>query len=162
MAKLKSTQVSKFNRKSKEIKRNGKKNLSRKKLSSKGISKKQDKPIGETLLEEFSDTDSVDNHESEDDLHETCNNEISEESLENLVEDEAIRHKKDLLRLKQSDPEFYKFLQENDKKLLEFNLSDNEDLGNIERERIHRPIDNLELASDESDYDVSHYIYTGK
>lgn len=37
---------------------------------------------------------------------------------------DPVEHKKSLKKLKQTDPEFYSYLKENDKNLLEFNLSD--------------------------------------
>lgn len=68
-------------------------------------------------------------------------------------EDEAEKHKRDLEKLRESDPDFYKFLQENDEKLLQFNLTDDED--NLETiENIHKPEESLEVASDESDFEV--------
>lgn len=89
-------------------------------------------------------------------LDESINSESSNENCDNeslTGEDEAAKHKKDLAKLKQSDPEFYKFLQENDKKLLQFNLSDDED-DSTPVEDIHKLSETLDVASDESDFEV--------
>lgn len=74
-----------------------------------------------------------------------------EESSEDNSEDEIQSHKQSLAKLKQTDPDFYKFLQDNDNKLLEFNLSDSE--GEDEEDKLHKPEENLEIASDESDFE---------
>lgn len=47
-------------------------------------------------------------------------------SVDNLEDDEAMAHKLELEKLAQQDPEFYKYLQENDKELLDFDVSDDE------------------------------------
>lgn len=88
-----------------------------------------------------------------------------EEEQEDLSDtDEAEKHKRDLEKLKESDPEFYKFLQENDKKLLQFNLSDeendDEEEDKEETDSVHVPTDELAVASDESDFEVLLTIFT--
>lgn len=76
-------------------------------------------------------------------------------------------HKKELEGLKDIDPEFYKFLKQNDKKLLDFNLDDDSDEdqsggeakddeeAGSEDEMVHKPNEDLEMASDESDFGES-------
>lgn len=60
-------------------------------------------------------------------------------------------HKKSLMKLKETDPEFYSYLKENDKNLLDFNLSDtdndNESVADSDNESVlhHKPNDKLEV-----------------
>lgn len=67
-------------------------------------------------------------------------------------------HKKSLEKLRDTDPEFYKYLEENDRKLLQFSMSDSEDEAEgtekEEEDQIHKPSDELEVASDESDFEA--------
>ncbi|KAH8377346.1 hypothetical protein KR093_004978 [Drosophila rubida] len=77
-------------------------------------------------------------------------------------------HKKDLEGLKDIDPEFYDFLKKNDKELLDFNLmdsddDDDEDEQNVkdqqddseeDEDKYHKPKNDLEVASDESDFEA--------
>nr|CAG4641530.1 EOG090X02MG [Eurycercus lamellatus] len=75
-----------------------------------------------------------------------------EEDSEDDTESAAKKHKKTLEKLKNSDPEFYQFLSENDRELLEFDTSDSEDERGGE---VHKPPqpDELEVGSDESDFE---------
>jgi nucleolar complex protein 2 len=82
----------------------------------------------------------------------------SDESDEELQEALQVKsHKQALGNLKSTDPELFKFLEQNDKKLLNFGAeaddSEEEADSEHEDEEIHKPSDQLEVASDESDYE---------
>lgn len=151
MAKIKSQMISKAgDEKSKKI------NVKRRSKEPNSIIKLKSKKIEKDIIEnDFSKNDSCSKEDNEE-LRQ-CNDSINSENSDHesvTDEDEAAKHKKDLVRLKESDPEFYKFLQENDKKLLQFNLSDDEDYYTPDVEDIHEPSETLVIASDESDFEV--------
>ncbi|XP_078713911.1 nucleolar complex protein 2 homolog [Lampetra fluviatilis] len=64
----------------------------------------------------------------------------------------ASQHKQDLVKLRDKDPEFYKFLEENDRSLLNFNDSDTESDSDGDT-RVHRPPKHLKEAPSGSDDD---------
>ncbi|CAK9795928.1 Nucleolar complex protein 2 homolog [Anthophora quadrimaculata] len=97
------------------------------------------------------------------------NNDDNDGQDENIYEDDArssesdmdpVEHKKSLMKLKDTDPEFYKYLKENDKNLLEFNISDDDNDNDSDKSSLneldtrHIPDDHLEVASDESDFEA--------
>lgn len=63
-------------------------------------------------------------------------------------------HRKALINLEKTDPELFKFLEKNDQKLLNFDMAaDESELDDDDEENFHKPSDELEIASDESDYE---------
>lgn len=88
------------------------------------------------------------------DMDQEEDSDLDEEADSDDNEDDgaaAKKHKKSLSKLKETDPEFYKFLSENDRALLEFNTSDSED--EEKGGKVHKlpnPED-LAVGSDESD-----------
>ena len=90
---------------------------------------------------------------------EAAEEEQSENSDEDSgSDDEAVsssKQKQYLASLKAKDPEFHKFLEENDQELLNFDESSSDEDGaeNDGLDPVHKLPDNLEVASDDSDYD---------
>jgi len=93
----------------------------------------------EDLWDEIENVDKNDSEEEEeeDDEEMDDDNELEDDEEEEEEEeiDEIEEHKKQLEDLKEKDPEFYKFLQENDKELLAFGNDEAED-NEVEDEEI--------------------------
>ncbi|CAG9773791.1 unnamed protein product [Ceutorhynchus assimilis] len=133
-----------------------KKKLPKSKLKQKKVKPVVPKPDNsdseiEELLDKNKDSDEENSLFEKRDDASSSEEELDEEALEQ-------KHKRDLEKLKKTDPEFYKFLQENDKKLLHFSVSDEEAEQSEaeetdEEDKVHKPADNLEVASDESDFE---------
>lgn len=66
----------------------------------------------------------------------------SDENDENIFE----KHKKGLIGLQKTDPEFYKYLKENDEELLNFNESESDEEKEDDEEAIHTAPDTLEVS----------------
>lgn len=103
---------------------------------------------GETDEDEGDDEDDGDDEDEGDD-------EDNEEVSEDDEDDEAAvkKHKKTLEKLKNTDPEFYQFLSENDRELLEFGSSESEDDEKGELDHEGPKPEGAEMGSDESDFE---------
>jgi len=141
-------------------------------VSQESISKK----LGEKNLDEFmegwDDDDSDDEVETDSPEVVTESRETEEPHEEEMKEDEdqsddeceeeasskqsSVRgQKKYIASLKDKDPDFYNFLKENDEELLNFDEStDEEEEDEDKEEGVHELPDKLEVASDESDYEM--------
>jgi len=69
------------------------------------------------------------------------------------VDSESSKHKQVLDKMKDTDPEFYKYLEENDRDLLDFDVSDSSD-EDEDKDKLHQPPSKLEVASDDSEDEV--------
>ena len=119
--------------------------------------------------EDENDSDNIGSDDDEDKTDDSGSLEsVEDEEFENdgsegsELEDMGLQHKKSLNKLKDLDPEFYQYLQDNDKKLLQFDVSDSgesdgseeeEDDDNGDGPQLHEPSSKLAVNSDESDYE---------
>ena len=127
-----------------------KKAAANKKTKKESLEKKQ---LGEMSLDEF-----VRDLENDDDSDDKTKDAMEDSSED---EDAADKNSKEYVaKLKEKDPEFYKFLQENDEELLanqgssdDEEESDDDDDDDDREEGAHTIPDKLEVASDESDFE---------
>ncbi|XP_011300946.1 nucleolar complex protein 2 homolog [Fopius arisanus] len=108
--------------------------------------KKVKKDLSEVTTDEFLSQDfSAEESESDQDA-------VKSENSDSETELDPKSHKKSLQKLQETDPEFYAFLKQNDKKLLNFDVSDQEE-SDEDEDKVHVPNESLEVASDEDDYE---------
>ncbi|XP_027026240.2 nucleolar complex protein 2 homolog [Tachysurus fulvidraco] len=111
--------------------------------------KLEDLSVDEFLLSGF---DSCEGNESEDDvssMENGTNNSVPRDKSP-TKKGKASQHKDQLSRLKDQDPEFYKFLKDNDHNLLNF---DDADSSEDEEEKYHTLPSQLEVASSDEEVD---------
>ncbi|XP_011498321.1 PREDICTED: nucleolar complex protein 2 homolog [Ceratosolen solmsi marchali] len=88
-------------------------------------------------------------------------NSIHNKSSKNHMDDsedsdlDEFQHKKSLWNLKDTDPEFFNYLKKNDAQLLDFNVDDEIDENENKDDSKHVPDYELQVPSDESDYETN-------
>ncbi|KAK0078279.1 hypothetical protein PV325_002733, partial [Microctonus aethiopoides] len=125
-----------------------------KKTNNKKKVPKVKKHLSEVTADEFLDQN-FEAENSDENVDNNVNDNDGSESGESDLDE--VSHKESLKKLQETDPEFFKFLQDNDRKLLKFNVSEEDKLSGDE-EDLHVPDDNLEVASDESDFEGEEVI----
>ncbi|VDL69906.1 unnamed protein product [Nippostrongylus brasiliensis] len=110
------------------VKKLKKKEVSNSELSKKA-KKKKSKQKGDRQKEEVVEKVNNEQHESDEEMESNEEIDSDDDNVEKAAGSKKAgsKHLQDLEKLKQSDPEFYKFLQEQDADLLQFHASDEED-----------------------------------
>ncbi|KAL7859885.1 hypothetical protein SRHO_G00150320 [Serrasalmus rhombeus] len=108
--------------------------------------KLEDLSVDEFLLSGF---DSFEGDDSENEIPECGSEEQPVSQEKSKKKGKASEHKDQLSRLKDRDPEFYKFLQENDQKLLNFDDIDSSE--DEEEQKYHKLPTELQVASSDEE-----------
>ncbi|GAB6019958.1 Nucleolar complex protein 2 [Chamberlinius hualienensis] len=120
------------------------------------------KRLSDVSAEEFLRNDFDDDSSGNEDADESPTTRVKKSKLEeNDIDasgdaDELKQHKRDLDKLKETDPAFYEYLQQNDQALLDFNVSDLSD--DESGDEANQPLligdgEELQVASDDSEYE---------
>lgn len=127
------------------------------------VNTKKKRNLSKLTTKEFFEQDFENNGDS--DIHD------SDETSKNIDQDEQLdsdinrdsdhsesnlnpEHKKSLIKLQDTDPDFYKYMKENDKNLLDFETSDDDDDDDnslVDLDDAYISEENLEIASYDSD-----------
>ncbi|XP_018397154.1 PREDICTED: nucleolar complex protein 2 homolog [Cyphomyrmex costatus] len=142
-----------------KVKKKSQKSLNSSKNRKLVIAKKKKKNLSKLTTEEFfkqnfeTDSDICEDSEEDKNIDNRNNEQMDSDNSEDNLD--PAEHKKSLIKLKDTDPEFYQYLKDNDKNLLDFKVSDDEDdkddNSSINNNR-HVPNENLVVASDDSDF----------